>query len=321
MIGLESPVTTLVAIPLSAIVVYTHFRMYSRTRSAFRYKHALTNPILRLGATDRAKGPRRTPELVIKLALVLILSLMLSGPYITLTERLERSLVAEVTGNISAAPLVIFALDVSGSMAGVKMSIAKDSIRRALSLIPENYTIAFIAFNHVIVDTSPPGSNEQDLISTLKSLEAAGGTRYEPPLAMALSWAKPYRLLSLPAAVIFITDGMPADPWYRSLLDEYSRENVPIYSVLVGTTRGYNELLFMSGKTGGATFLAENVEELPAKLAEMTSRVVERLENVELEVVEERVVRIPVVLPLSLVALALLLAHGAISWKRNRVFL
>ena len=216
----------------------------------------------------REKATRRTATLAIKLLIVVLLTISLSGPYLVKSKVLEEEVTGEVRQLLKVGrPVVMICIDVSGSMAdtmpgGVKIDVAKQVIAKFLSELPGNVSVGLIAFSHSIVAEVPPTQDRERVKAALNGLRAEGGTMYTYPLSTALNYLKAYRILNVSTMLIFVTDGVPADPEYRSLLDDFVEWRIPIYTVYIGAGQGVEETELMASRTGGKTFTAGSADKL-----------------------------------------------------------
>ncbi len=179
--------------------------------------------------------------------------------------------------HVEARPAIVVVLDVSGSMAGAKIEAAKRAVEKILGIASRRgVDVGFIAFNEGIVTALPPGTPVGEVEEAVRELEAGGGTMYTYPLTAALNWLKPYRAFKIPVAVVFATDGLPADRGeYYWLLEEYKRLGIPVYTVFIGSmVAGIAETQYIARATGGEQYTAKTVEDIERVLAEAASKAV-----------------------------------------------
>jgi len=239
--------------------------------------------------------------------------LVVSDPYYKYTRVVETTSTVVSTIELEGTrPSVIIILDVSGSMSGAKIIEAKEAIQNFIHKLPLNYDIGFIAFNDKVVCTIPPTNDTDKIVDEIKGLLAEGGTEYYEPLYIALNWLKPYRLLRIPVAVVFVTDGMPADYWYREILDEYVDKGIPVYTVFIGVSReGVRETKFIAEKTDGLQFTASDVDKLSDVLSKIREEIVNRIEvssiiRETIEVEEYYPLKIPLIILILILFFVLL---------------
>jgi len=278
MILLERPQLLALAVPLALLTVYAHFRLHGRLLPSLI---RLENPMLKV-AGGRGSGGRRLATLLLKLLLVALLSAALASPYVRVERVVERSVEAEVTDVLQVArPAAVVVIDVSGSMAdripgGVKIEAAKSAVRRFLRGVPANVSLGLIAFDHEVVLAVPVTRNVEILERELERLQPRGGTMYTYPLQTALSMLRPYRALNASCAVIFVSDGLPADRGlYDGVLREMRALNVSVHTVYVGPGNdpGAAEMRRIAELTGGRSYSVETAQELAEVLGELARTV------------------------------------------------
>ncbi len=123
-------------------------------------------------------------------------------------------------GTADAKPMakdIIFALDTSGSMAGVKMDQAKAALTFCIANLNDEDSFQIIRFS-----TEAEGlfsqpvqatkENRDKALAFIKDLKPTGGTAIQEALAKALeptTWADKPRSAGRPYYIIFLTDGKP----------------------------------------------------------------------------------------------------------------
>ncbi len=315
MLALERPLALLLLVPAVVLVVYTHTRSFARV---YLNRYRFTNPLVRF--VSKSVKHRRHVTLALKLALASMIILALAGPYYVEQREVVMSSEIEEVGVLRGArPLALVALDVSGSMSeqfvgGRKIDAAKNAIRQFLSSLPSEFEVGLIAFSHRIVAAAPPTASREKVLSVLERLEPGGGTVYTYPLETALSWIRPYRAFNASAIVVFVTDGMPSDPQYRDLLNEYVLIKVPVYTVYIGSPGepGEKETAFIAERTGARQYTASSAKELAESLKDIAARASRIRVKVEARVTIKRIVKVKVLLTPYVSAACLLLL--ALLW-------
>lgn len=279
---------------------------------AFRFIHPFTRVI-----KTRTKKDKRLATLTVKALIVSLLSLSLAQPYTI--EKVYKTIdtEAELEDILKVAkPAVVIAIDVSGSMGGSipggkKIEVAKKVVSNFIEKLPGNFDAGFIAFSHKIVANVPVTSDHKLLLDVVKRLNASGGTMYTYPLRSMLSMLKPYRFFNITVFAIFVTDGLPADPEYRDILNEYSNLEIPVYTVYIGSgnNRGVAETKYIAEKTGGLQFTAETANDLYEAFRKF-SRVAEEIHvkmKMRIKFVKEEEVKKPLSQYTTAIALVLTL--------------
>jgi Ca-activated chloride channel family protein len=108
---------------------------------------------------------------------------------------------------------LVFVLDTSGSMSGVKMAQAKDALRGVLRMLRPADSFALISFSDVVrsfgsgTSVAASADNVASAIAFVDGLQATGGTNIYDALRSGLG-AVP-RDTGHPRYVVFLTDGQP----------------------------------------------------------------------------------------------------------------
>ncbi len=123
---------------------------------------------------------------------------------------------------------VVLVLDTSGSMAGIKLTQAKEALRFVLErLNPADRfnVVGFASSVRTYAETLRPQSEWRNAASWVDSLQAVGGTNIDGALNTALDLARAGAESGRPQFVIFLTDGLPtvglSDP--QAILDKARR--------------------------------------------------------------------------------------------------
>ncbi len=292
-ISFEEPLISLIIFILGLTLLLMNKWVLKRIKRSLVFRYPLISLI--------AKGkPRRgRKRIFLKLCVLILTCMAVASP----TVKVRRKVVREVTGEAEysyriANPAVVIIVDISGSMAdaipgGVKIEAAKRAIQNFLTELSEDVDVGLIAFSGQVVAQVPITSNKDEILGVTSQLKPEGGTMYSNPLMTALSWLKAYRYFNISCALVFVTDGLPADiQEYRKLLSEFSDADIPIFSVYIGPKgdEGELETKFMAEKTGGEQHTAETVEKLVESLEELANRVSKVVGRVEVKTrVEEYV--------------------------------
>ncbi|MCD6300469.1 MAG: VWA domain-containing protein [Staphylothermus sp.] len=218
---------------------------------------------------------------VVSLLSIILLVIALASPLnqYTIVQHIETEKIGKL--EIKVKPPVVIILDNSGSMGGVKIEKAKEAVLSFIEKIDNKLDIGLIVFNDIVEIAIPPTSNITKTKRIISYLEAEGGTMYTYPLNIAYQWLKPYREFNVSAYVVFASDGLPADKEQALyLIDKYSEEKIPIYSIFIGNEQeGYAFLKQMSEHTGGDAFLAKQIDELVDKFEYVAEEILSKVET------------------------------------------
>ncbi len=152
----------------------------------------------------------------------------------------------------------VLVIDVSGSMAGNNLNIAKEAAKSWINALPlgksECAITAFDHYNYLIQDFS---QNRTSLLERTETLSAIGGTDYDAalinPMAGGLLISKNGQHKK---TIIFLTDGVGSLTKQSEIIQEANNQNTSIYVVTIGM-RCPEILKTIAGKTGAVWF--ENV--------------------------------------------------------------
>jgi len=119
---------------------------------------------------------------------------------------------ARTTGSLTVSKDVIFVLDRSGSMAGQKISQAKDALTFCLNRLNKNDRFALLWFNSSIDKFTPHLQTVSDATRRnaqyeINNLDASGSTNINEALSVALQYASGSS--DRPVYIVFLTDGLP----------------------------------------------------------------------------------------------------------------
>ena len=314
-ISFEEPIMGLITLILGLALLLANKWVLKGLRGSLVFRYPLISLI--------AKGkPRRSRKRVfLKLCVLVLTCIAASSPTVTVRRKVSREVTGEVEYSYRIAnPAVVIVVDVSGSMAdaipgGIKMDAAKRAIQTFLAELQEGVDVGLIAFSGKIVAQVPVTSSRDEILGAVAQLRPEGGTMYSNPLMTALSWLKAYRYFNISCAIVFVTDGLPADVHeYRKFLSEFSEAGIPIFSVYIGPEgdEGELETKYMAEKTGGEQHTADTVEKLVESLEELANRVNEAVGRLEVKTWVEEYVESQI--PLSKYPLLLLAILNFLLW-------
>ena len=286
-LGLDQPLVAIIGLLASALLAF--LGLYVTGWRARRLVARFAHPLAGIVASYITRSPSRRKVVVAATLEALALALLflaLAGPRIVVAVNTTLNQTVKGEFKVDVKPALVLVIDVSGSMAGAKIEAAKKALLRVVEIAEKRgLDVGLIAFNDHIVKAIPPGTSIKNLQQAIRGLRAGGGTMYTHPLLTALDWLKPYRAFRIPVAVVFATDGIPADKGsYPSLLPEYRRLGIPIYTVFIGRTpMGIQETRFIAEKTGGEQYTARNVEEIEKALVTLAEKAIKNIVEAEVE--------------------------------------
>ncbi|MFU2158842.1 VWA domain-containing protein [Caldisericum sp. AR60] len=172
-----------------------------------------------------------------------------------------------VGSNFEQPITTILIIDRSGSMAGNKLSSAKQAAITFIDLLREQDESGIVFFSDSI-DKSQITNNKTTLINTISSLQAGGRTTFYDATYEALQMLESVKGRK---SIIALTDGMDNRSRYSAgkVIAKAKELNIPIYTIGLGakgtqTNEGIDEesLKKIAEDTGGAYFYAPTYEEL-----------------------------------------------------------
>lgn len=142
-----------------------------------------------------------------------------------------------------------FVIDVSGSMSGTRLSVAKEALNGFINVLDNKDSACLIKFNSYATVISGFTNDKDSLSAAIKSLYASGGTNVNSGLLKAINQYENKENSCNKKAIILLCDG---DVNYNSSTIETCVANdIAIYTVNVGASSSSNYLKMMSEKTGG----------------------------------------------------------------------
>jgi len=307
---------------LAAVVIFLHIYYPMLYSKWYRFRHSLASVALKKIQGSGSRG-RRLLSLVLKLAIVFLIALAFAQPYIVSEQvaYVESKQLSEL--RFKTKPAMVVILDTSGSMAGEKIETAKNVIKDFIENLNISIDIGFIDFDHSVKQAIAPTDDWGKVVEAVEKAQALGGTMYSYPLKVALNWLTPYREMNISVAIVFISDGLPADiKEYRELLKEFKDRGIPIYTVFIGfENEGIEEMKMIANKTGGKSFVAQTARELPVALGEALRGAAQTIQKVEVEAkIMKRVeVYTPLIGYMLIATLMLYIIHRFIVYRFSGV--
>lgn len=285
MIIFRNPLAFATVFPIMVIIfAFLHIyypKLYSKW---YMFKHSLASIVLKKIKKSGGRG-KRSLSLALKLAIAFLISLAFAQPYIVSEQvvYIESRELSEL--RFEAKPALVIILDSSGSMYGEKIETAKKVIKNFIENLNLSIDIGFIDFDHSVKQAIAPTDNWEKVVEAVEKAQALGGTMYSYPLKVALNWLTPYREMNISVAIVFTSDGLPADiKEYRELLKEFKDREIPIYTVFIGyENEGVEEMKMIAKETGGKSFVAQTARELPEALGEALKGAVQAIQKIEVE--------------------------------------
>jgi len=314
-ISFKNPLLSLILFFAGLALLVVNRWLLKKLKGSLVFQYPLISVIAK--ENPRREGKRT----LMKVCLLILACIALASPTVTVKRKVLREVTGEVEYSYQVAnPAVVIAMDVSGSMSdtipgGVKIEAAKKAIQTFLKEIPEGIDVGLIAFSGELVAQVPITDDRSAVEDIVLQLEPEGGTMYSNPMMTALSWLRAYRYFNIPCALVFVTDGMPADVQeYRNILSELSNAGIPVFSVYIGPKgdKGELETKYMAEQTGGEQHTAGTVQNLVQSLEDLASKVGEVVGRVEVKTHVEEYVESQI--PLSKYPLLLLAVISFSLW-------
>ena len=165
---------------------------------------------------------------------------------------------------------LVIVMDRSGSMAGMKMELAKEAAARSVELLREDDTVGVIAFDDQpwqIVETEkladPKAASDKIL-----SVAPGGGTEIYSSLAEAYSQLEDLELQR--KHIILLTDGQSAPNDYESLIEAGKENNITLSTVSIGQDADKGLLETLAATGSGRYYEVIDATTIPAILSRET---------------------------------------------------
>jgi Ca-activated chloride channel family protein len=232
--GLDAPffLVFLLLIPLGLYAI--HASRGRRLRGAIRMPATAT---LRAVVAAQPSHRRWIPIALLGLT-VALLSVALTRPEVTVSSPVNRStvmLVTDASGSMNAE-------DVQPS----RMEAARAAAKRFLSGVPKQTRVGMVGYAQSPSIVQEPTTDRGVVTKALDALTASGGTFTEDALEVALDAIRaegdPAKNDGQrpPGAIILLSDGTPDESQDPIVMAERAkRENIPIYTVSLGTPDGF----------------------------------------------------------------------------------
>jgi|GEM_PF-3333226 len=154
---------------------------------------------------------------------------------------------------------ISYVIDSSGSMLGSSISTAKEAINYFIDAMFTNDRASIVSFNSTATVKSSFSSDKVALQSTIKSLNASGGTSVNAGLIKSIELFESSNS-SNSKMILLLCDG---DVNYtEQTIERAKNNNIKIYPVLIGSTSGMSKLQRIADETGGTLYYAKTAEEI-----------------------------------------------------------
>lgn len=166
---------------------------------------------------------------------------------------------------------LIIVMDRSGSMAGVKMELAKEAAARSVELLREEDTVGVIAFDDRPWEIVPAEKLEdrQEVVDKILSIGPGGGTEIFSSLEEAYGQLGELELQR--KHIILLTDGQSATSNdYTTLIEEGKEQNVTLSTVAIGQDADQPLLESLATTGDGRFYDVADASTIPAILSRET---------------------------------------------------
>lgn len=165
---------------------------------------------------------------------------------------------------------MVLVIDKSGSMAGIKIELAKEAAKAAAELLDARDQVGVIAFDGrpSWVCELHSAADRSYIVDRISSLQSGGGTDMGPAIRAA------YQALETAAAglkhVIVLTDGHSAPDEYYALVTSMRSSGITVSTVAVGETADRDLLAHIAGWGDGRYYYASDPYTIPQIFAKET---------------------------------------------------
>lgn len=199
-----------------------------------------------------------------------------NNPYLRLnqnTMQVVLSLGVDADTGVAPAPLSLaIALDCSSSMAGERMSAARDGAMRVVQSLDETIAFMVVTFNEKARNIFGPAmgtaENKQRAVAALQAVHAGGGTRMSTALNEIVDKLGQDRARA--TKILFLTDGKNEGE-QRSILDKAVKRcaatEIAVHAWGVGTDWDAAELRSIANATHGAADIIPTPQQVASAFA------------------------------------------------------
>ena len=186
-----------------------------------------------------------------------------------------------------------FVLDVSGSMSGGKIATLTDGVSRVIGKMSPQDRFRIITFNNSATDftggyITATQSNVQNTLSSIKAIQAGGGTNLYAGIKAAYSSLDDDRT----TGIILVTDGVAnvgqtEHKHFIKLLNEY---DIRLFTFVIGNSANQPLLDRLATESGGFAMNISNSDDIIGRIMQAKSKILfENLHDVELKFHGEKV--------------------------------
>nr|WP_281419822.1 VWA domain-containing protein [Evansella tamaricis] len=166
---------------------------------------------------------------------------------------------------------MMYVIDRSGSMQGMRLELAKEAAARSVNLLREGDTVGVIAFddqNWQIVETSEM-TDRDEVMENILGITVGGGTDIYPALEEAYHQIQPFELQR--RHIILLTDGIsPETGNYQMLIGGGLEENITMSAVAIGDGADHFLLEQLAEYGAGRFYSVYDETTIPSILAQET---------------------------------------------------
>lgn len=168
-----------------------------------------------------------------------------------------------------------FVVDVSGSMGGSRISVAKTAMESFIRSMQEDDEASVVTFNHYAALKQDFTSDKEALRKAVSLMYASGGTDVNSGLLTALSTYDRH-VCTKQKIIVLICDG---DVNYvQSTIDRCIAGGIQIYAVNVGYAPSHAFLNKMAEQTGGEYYYAATADQIEAAFAEVIGATTDQID-------------------------------------------
>ncbi|MEM0925057.1 MAG: VWA domain-containing protein [Planctomycetota bacterium] len=165
---------------------------------------------------------------------------------------------------------MMLVIDKSGSMGGEKIALAREAAIASAELIGPKDFLGVITFDgdSYLVSEMTSGSARGQIIDSIASIEASGGTNMYPAMEMAIE-----QLASTPAKlkhVLLMTDGISTPGDFQGAADEMAASRITLSTVALGQGASESLLEELADIGGGRYYFCEDPSVVPQIFAKET---------------------------------------------------
>ncbi|MEM1070009.1 MAG: VWA domain-containing protein, partial [Planctomycetota bacterium] len=165
---------------------------------------------------------------------------------------------------------MMLVIDKSGSMGGNKIALAREAAIASAELIGPKDFLGVITFDGeaYLVSEMTSGSARGQIIDSISSIEASGGTNMYPAMQMAIE-----QLANTPAKlkhVLLMTDGISSPGDFQGAADEMAASRMTLSTVALGEGASESLLEELAEIGGGRYYFCEDPSVVPQIFAKET---------------------------------------------------